>query len=126
MINEHFSKNFSSTWLDNTFYLQSFGNGIIAIISGILGAFVKNYFDSCIYYNNIKKVVAPFDLAAFVLIVGGGLIFYFWEENFGNEKNDVGTNFSESFQVIKSDIKIITLGISQSFFEASMYTFGKK
>jgi MFS transporter, MFS domain-containing protein family, molybdate-anion transporter len=116
MISEHFSRNFSSELLDYTFFLQVFGNGIIAILSGLLGNFVRTFFNSS---------VAPFDAAIIFLIIGVVLIQLNWVENYGSSDQNSGffQNFQDAFIALKNDPKIICLGISQSFFEASMYAF---
>lgn len=114
MICEHFSRGYSEKWLDYTLYIQSFANGITAIISGILGYFTKIVFNS---------FIAPFDLAIILLLVNALFIHKYWNENYGNSNFNHFSNFITAFKTLKNDSKIIYLGISQSFFEASMYCF---
>lgn len=114
MICEHFSRGYSEKWLDYTLYIQSFGNGITAIVAGILGYLTKIVFNS---------FTAPFNLALLLLIMNSIFIKKYWNENFGNSNFNHFANFITAFQTLKKDVKIIYLGISQSFFEAAMYCF---
>eukprot|EP01080_Neovahlkampfia_damariscottae_P005864 gene5864-9692_t len=116
MISEHFGRGYSNELLDYTFYLQVFGNGIIAILAGLLGTFVKTLFES---------TIAPFDSAILFLLTGIILIQIYWTENYGDSESDssILQGFQDGFYAMKNDPKIIFLGISQSFFEAAMYAF---
>jgi hypothetical protein len=82
MIKEHYARSYTDEQLDYTFYLQYFGNGLVAIAAGLIG-------------------------------------------NYGSQTESTGmfSNFSNAFIDMKNDWKIICLGISQSLFEGSMYTF---
>ncbi|KAF0979844.1 hypothetical protein FDP41_000997 [Naegleria fowleri] len=116
MVYEHFNRyNFSSSWIGDTFYKQTFSNGIIAIVAGFVSNLLYNLFN--------KSAVAPFDAAILCLVIGGGLILYYWEENYGDRTGDYAKNFSEGFKVIRSDLRVLCVAISQSFFEAAMYIF---
>jgi hypothetical protein len=79
--------------------------------------------------------VAPFDTAAGVLLVGGAIIMFTWEENYGgNAGNSATSTASEdssdhtsqlwkAYRLIMSDRKIFLLGAMQALFEGSMYCF---
>jgi MFS family permease len=114
MIYEHFHRGFADDWLDYTFYLQVFGNGLIAIGAGLLGSFVKSTFDS---YG------APFITAVGFLIVALVGIVVMWSENYGNQSGNATANFIQAFKTIQTDFKCFCLGVAQSLFEAAMYTF---
>jgi hypothetical protein len=114
MINEHFEKGYSNDWLDYTFYIQVFGNGVVAILSGLVGYFVRNLFDS---------YVAPFDCAIILLVIGTLLVYKNWNENYGNTTGSINKNFLEAFHVVRQNYTVLSLGIAQSFFEGAMYTF---
>lgn len=69
--------------------------------------------------------VAPFDAAALVLLVGGAIVISSWSENFGDpsDKGSLGETLQKAAKAIYADPKITLLGIMQSLFEGSMYTF---
>ena len=71
MIYEHNNAKFDPSWIGDTFYQQTFANGIIAILSG----FVSNFL-----YDIIGSPVAPFDckfLIVKLLIIYNNLILLF-------------------------------------------------
>lgn len=57
------------------------GNGLIAIVAGLLGHGLVETFD--------LGPVAPFDAAAVTLLVGGAIIMATWSENFGDPSDKV-------------------------------------
>jgi hypothetical protein len=116
MIKEHYARSYTDEQLDYTFYLQYFGNGLVAIAAGLIGNFV---------HYLTKSYVAPFDASIFFLTIGTYVVFAYWNENYGSQTESTGmfSNFSNAFIDMKNDWKIICLGISQSLFEGSMYTF---
>lgn len=67
--------------------------------------------------------VAPFGLAIIPLALCGLLVTYGWRENYGDAKLDAITGLGNAWEVIRSDPKVLLLGIAQSAFEGSMYTF---
>eukprot|EP01103_Thecamoeba_quadrilineata_P021612 TRINITY_DN9994_c0_g1_i1.p1 TRINITY_DN9994_c0_g1~~TRINITY_DN9994_c0_g1_i1.p1 ORF type:complete len:439 (+),score=64.06 TRINITY_DN9994_c0_g1_i1:40-1356(+) len=113
MICQHHKNNFDSSWLSGTFSMAIFGNGFIAILSGIVANFMKDSFG----------FVAPFDTSLFLLICGTIVIYMTWEENFGNSSIDVSSTINNGYQALFQDRKIILLGLIQSLFEGSMFTF---
>ncbi|EFC48142.1 DUF791 domain-containing protein [Naegleria gruberi] len=114
MIYEHNNAKFDPSWIGDTFYQQTFANGIIAILSG----FVSNFL-----YDIIGSPVAPFDCAIIFLVIGGAIIYYNWNENYGDTTGDWKKNFIRGYEVIRTDKKVLCVAISQSFFEAAMYIF---
>lgn len=66
---------------------------------------------------------APFDVALGVLTIMCVLIVFTWPENFGDAKADFGQSFREAYKSIVGDNKVLCLGLIQSLFEGSMYTF---
>jgi hypothetical protein len=67
--------------------------------------------------------MAPFGLAIVPLALCGLLVTYGWKENYGDAKLDVFSGLGNAWQVIRSDPRVMYLGIAQSAFEGSMYTF---
>jgi len=114
MVAEHFKRGYDEQWLSYTFYIQSFGNSIVAIMSGLVASYVTQLFDA---------MTAPFDTAIVLLFIGGIVIFLTWGENYGNSSVEWRQIFIEALHVLKSDLKVSCLGISQSMFESAMYIF---
>ena len=61
----------------HTRFLQmTFGNGVVAIVAGVLASFASNF-----------GVVAPFDLSLVCLIAGTAIIYTTWKENYGDKNS---------------------------------------
>ncbi|CAA2994649.1 molybdate-anion transporter-like [Olea europaea subsp. europaea] len=118
LVAEHFKRNFDQQWLSLTFSKAIFfGNGLVAIISGLFGNLLVDTFS--------LGPVSPFDAAACFLAVGMAIILSSWSENYGDpsENKDLLAQFKGAAVAIASDEKIALLGAIQSLFEGSMYTF---
>jgi len=113
MITEHKARGFSPDLLSETFDIATFGNGIVAIIAGLVASAVANYFG----------YVAPFMISLVLLIIGSIVVALSWNENYGDSTVDVSGTFFNTIASMKNDIKIPMLGLVQSLFEAAMYTF---
>lgn len=93
MISEHSKRSFPESSLNQMFYIQVLGNGLVAIASGVLASTVTDYF---------KTMTAPFDAAIVFLIIGGILIFFTWNENYGNAQVDWRSNFTNGIASLKN------------------------
>jgi MFS transporter, MFS domain-containing protein family, molybdate-anion transporter len=113
MVSEHNARGFSPSLLSGTFSMATFGNGIIAIVAGLVASFLADSYG----------FVAPFMLSLAVLVCGGVLVALTWSENYGDATQDVSGTFGKAIQDMKSDPRIPLLGTITSLFEASMYTF---
>ena len=51
------------------------------------------------------------------------VLTFTWRENYGDQKAHITQSFIEAWKSIKNDRKIMCLGLIQSMFEGSMYTF---
>lgn len=79
LVSEHLRRGYEPQWLSGTFSQAVFlGNGLIAILSGLLA--------NTLVGNAGLPLTAPFDAAALALAVGGALIWYTWEENYGGRQ----------------------------------------
>lgn len=90
-------KGFEQQWLSVTFSKAIFfGNGLVAILSGLLGNFLVDTFG--------LGAVAPFDAASCFLIIGMIIILTSWGENFGDssENKDLLTQFKGAAVAIAS------------------------
>jgi len=113
MVYEHNKRGYSSQGLSQTFAYSTFGNGVVAIISGVVATPIADNYG----------YVAPFMVALALLLIGSAVVSMLWTENYGNANIDVAETFGNALSTIRSDYKIAILGMVQSLFEASMYTF---
>ncbi len=115
MVCEHNKQGFDSSSLGNTFSYATFGNGLSAVIAGL----VANSAASTYGY------VAPFVVAIAPLTVVALTVSSTWSENYGSQASNssVLSSLQKGFQLIKNDSKIAALGLAQSCFEGAMYTF---
>jgi len=113
MIASHFKNGFSDEQLGDTFTKAYFGNSIVAIAAGVIGGFAADNFG----------LVAPFDVSMIMLIAGSSVVWATWSENYGDTKVDVTAGMATAWSHLTNDKKIWMVGISQSLFEGSMYTF---
>jgi len=113
MVAEHNNNGFNPGLLGDTFSLATFGNGVVAIVAGLIASFVADKFG----------YVAPFMVSFGFLVLSAVLVFGSWKENYGDSTVDVSNTFTNAITAMKNDIKIPILGMIQSLFEAAMYTF---
>jgi len=76
MVCEHNQKGFEEGLLSETFSWATWGNGLVAILSGILANSAVDSFG----------VVAPFMVAVGMFTTAAGVIAIYWDENFGQTK----------------------------------------
>uniref|UniRef100_A0A0G4I4A9 Molybdate-anion transporter n=1 Tax=Chromera velia CCMP2878 TaxID=1169474 RepID=A0A0G4I4A9_9ALVE len=121
MVHEHHHRNFPEKDLGDTFAKGNTINGAMAIIAGLIASFVVAKFGT----------VAPFDLSIVVLVLAGVAITIKWTENYGkatasssgNSGDSMLKELTESFSLMLERPEIPLVGLMQSFFEGSMYTF---
>ncbi|CAJ0603253.1 unnamed protein product [Cylicocyclus nassatus] len=113
LVYENNKRGFSENALATVFSHAALLNGIIAILSGLAAQAAANAFG----------YVAPFDLSLIVLVVMSVFVFTTWTENYGDEKAPVKETFIKAFHTIRTDVNVLCLGLVQSLFEGSMYTF---
>lgn len=90
-----------------------FGNSVVAILAGVIAQLVANTFG----------YVAPFDTSLLVLALMVFLIIMNWSENFGDSQAHLKQSFLTAAAAIRTDKKVLFLGLIQSLFEGSMYVF---
>ena len=113
MVCEHAKSGFEPAWLGQTFSYATFGNGLVAVVAGLVANSAADTYG----------FVAPFVLALLPLTVVAGMVSLTWTENYGNEQLDLCASLIKGFQLIQSDSRIAALGAGQSCFEGAMYTF---
>uniref|UniRef100_A0A7S2JQG3 Molybdate-anion transporter n=1 Tax=Cyanoptyche gloeocystis TaxID=77922 RepID=A0A7S2JQG3_9EUKA len=113
MIYEHNKMQFPPELISNTFSVATFGNGVVAIVSGLVASFVAEKFG----------YVAPFDVAVALLILVVIVVSATWSENYGDQRHQMSTSFATAWRYLINDPKIWMLGAIQSLFEGAMYIF---
>ena len=113
MVCEHQKQGFDSALLGSTFSNAIFGNGLVAVGAG----FVANAAASSYGY------IAPFLVAILPLVTVAFLVATTWSENYGNQSANMLSSLRQGLELIQNDSRICALGLAQSCFEGSMYTF---
>ncbi|CAH3041070.1 unnamed protein product, partial [Porites lobata] len=113
VICEHDKRGFSKDLLSDLFSNAALGNSLVAIFAGLVAQAVATQFG----------FIAPFSLALLLLIAVSGLICCLWTENYGDIGADVKISLIQGIQVVQNDPKVFCLGLIQSLFEGSMYSF---
>mmetsp|Transcript_27907 Transcript_27907/g.64849 ORF Transcript_27907/g.64849 Transcript_27907/m.64849 type:complete len:454 (-) Transcript_27907:99-1460(-) len=126
MVSEHRALGFPEEWLADSFSWGSFGNGLAAIAAGILAQVCAD----------ARGEIGPFQAAIFFTIVAIPLVWR-WRENHGTDGGSGGaggelaegedrltaTLGAKGFALIVRDRKVLLVGLVNSFFEGSMYSF---
>mmetsp|Transcript_6065 Transcript_6065/g.7447 ORF Transcript_6065/g.7447 Transcript_6065/m.7447 type:complete len:343 (+) Transcript_6065:2-1030(+) len=112
MVTEHRARGFPEAWLAETHGLASTGNGIVAVIAGVLAQVSADAWGD----------IGPFRLAIFLTVLCLGFVMS-WTENYGKQDTIENSAFSVAFAEIKNNRPIFLLGAIQAFFEGSMFTF---
>lgn len=115
MVCEHNRNGFDSALLADTFARQTFGNGVVAVIAGLVANTAADAFG----------YVAPFMISIVPLVLLAVLAGSTWSENYGNSTLGVGylTSLGNAFELIRSDARLAALGMAQSCYEGALYTF---
>lgn len=113
MVCEHNRLGFDEVQLGDTFSYATFGNGLAAVIAGLMANTAAESYG----------YVAPFIVAIAPLVSVALLVAFTWTENYGNQNQNMMGSFSKAFELLKHDSKICTLAVAQSCFEGAMYTF---
>uniref|UniRef100_A0A1I8H276 Molybdate transporter 2 homolog n=1 Tax=Macrostomum lignano TaxID=282301 RepID=A0A1I8H276_9PLAT len=73
--------------------------------------------------NTLFGFVAPFDMALIILVIMTVIVWLKWPENYGDASADLKKNFSDALTTVRTDRRVLCLGVVQSLFEGSMYCF---
>lgn len=129
---EHANGDYADSVISTIFSYAAFGNSIVAILCGTLAQRVVERFpmpgDPLSSGFRWGGYTTPFDMASLVLVIGGSMIFYKWDENYGSAKNaskkaDKLTERLAQIWNLPDRNLIILCGAVQSLFEGSMYAF---
>jgi MFS family permease len=113
MVCEHNKQGYDGTLLGDTFSYATFGNGLVAVIAGLVANTAAH----------ATGYVAPFVVAIIPLLIVAILVSSTWTENYGNQQQNMLGSLYKGFDLIRRDLRIAALGLSQSCFEGAMYTF---
>lgn len=113
MVCEHSKKGFDPSLLGDTFSYATLGNGFVAVVAGLVANSAASSYG---FY-------APFVVAILPLAVVAIMVFATWQENYGNQQQNMMSSLIKGFDLIRSDSRIAALGMGQSCFEGAMYTF---
>ena len=96
-----------------TFSKMVFGNGLVAIAAGTIGAVVADGYGK----------VAPFDVAIVSLIVAFILILFTWTENHGKIDESSASSIKLGLLECWQNTSLLWAGLVQASFESAMYIF---
>ncbi|XP_078381242.1 molybdate-anion transporter-like isoform X1 [Oculina patagonica] len=114
VICEHDKRGFSKSLLTDLFSNAVLGNSLVAIFAGLVAQVVATQYG----------FIAPFSLSLLLLVVTSGIICCTWTENYGDISGNVKlSSVLQGIQVLRQDPKVLCLGLIQSLFEGSMYSF---
>ncbi|EFI26999.1 major facilitator superfamily transporter domain-containing protein 5 [Coprinopsis cinerea okayama7 len=118
------SMKISSGDLSSIMGRASLVNGLVATTAGVISQWLVE--------RTSAKFVAPFLTSAGLLVVAWVLIRGLWGENYGGSGTVAGRGSVDLFQlrklgeawhVVRTDPLLLTLGLTQTCFEGSMYLF---
>jgi MFS family permease len=112
MVTEHRAKGFPEEWLASTHGLASTGNGLVAVLAGVLAQFASDAFGD----------IGPFRLAIALTVACLALLLP-WGENYGTQDTAEATSFSLAWGDVWTKTPVLLLGCIQALFEGAMYTF---
>ncbi|KAG9415361.1 hypothetical protein AC1031_008803 [Aphanomyces cochlioides] len=118
MVTEHRRRKFHESLLPSTFALASEGNGLVAILAGLVAQVAADAFGD----------IAPFQLAVVATIVAAIWILQ-WPSDEPPSHSAAPSSSSSSSPTsyrIEWSWRIVHVGLAYSLFEGAMYIFGNK
>lgn len=103
MVCEHHKQGFDASLIGDTFSYATFGNGLIAVVAGLVANYAADYYG----------FVAPFVVALLPLGAVALLVSATWPENYGNQQSDMFASLVSGFNLVKRDKRIAALAIAQ-------------
>lgn len=111
MVAEHHARGFPEALLTGTFSRATLGNGVVAVLAGIVAQFAASNFG----------YAAPFLVAVPCLSVAA-LLMTPWRENYGDQSSGrVWQSLVDGFEAVRSDRGLLALGACEAVFEACIY-----
>lgn len=118
MTTEHRHRGFPEAWLARTYSDTSIGNGIMAVLAGIVAQVLEDRLGH----------IGPFQGAVALTALALALILR-WPENYGevhqgdHSKSSLYHQFTEGWKVTLTDSHVWRIGMTQALSEGAMYTF---
>jgi len=114
MVSSHREKGFKEEWLAETFSMCSVGNGVVAILAGLISQVMADWMGD----------IGPFRLAVALSFGVGVVIAATWEENYGDQSGDASTTGGiAAVRSIVAKPEIFLVGAIQAIFQGAMFTF---
>ncbi|ESL05096.1 hypothetical protein TRSC58_07293 [Trypanosoma rangeli SC58] len=114
MISEHRTCGYDTAWLGETFSLMMVGNGLIAVLSGLVAWWVADTFN---------HPVASFDVSAGLLVLCFIMVFVRWPENYGAPQTNLWQKMVFAAAAVCEDTRILLAGVQQALFEGAVCAF---
>ncbi|KAF0697799.1 Aste57867_11542 [Aphanomyces stellatus] len=111
MVAEHRRRKFPEPLLASTFALASEGNGLIAIVAGLVAQVAAD----------VAGDIAPFQLAIAATVVAAGLIVHYWPTDDIKSTEAAAAAAPSPSRVWTWNV--VAVGLSYSLFEGAMYIF---
>mmetsp|Transcript_62477 Transcript_62477/g.141258 ORF Transcript_62477/g.141258 Transcript_62477/m.141258 type:complete len:502 (+) Transcript_62477:100-1605(+) len=112
MVTEHRKRGFPEEWLATTHGLCSTGNGLVAVLAGVVAQLASDAWGD----------IGPFRLA--VMLSGLCLLVVVtWPENHGTQDTAEASAYSLAVKDIRTKTPVWLLGVIQSLYEGAMFTF---
>jgi len=116
MTTQHRRNGFPESWLERTYAETSIGNGVMAVLAGIVAQLLEDQLGQIGPFQGAVALTA----LALVFILG-------WEENYGEtdkgETSSLYQQFTQGWKATYTDSKIWRIGLTQAMSEGAMYTF---
>lgn len=116
MTTQHRKKGFPEEWLSRVYSVASIGNGVTAILAGIVSQILE---DSLGHIGPFQGAIALTVLALIMILP--------WEENYGESSNNAESSlfsqFAQGWKTTFSHPQIWKIGLVQALSEGAMYTF---
>eukprot|EP00667_Euglena_gracilis_P010916 EG_transcript_11126 len=114
MVTEHRRRGFPEAWLSSTFALASCGNGLVAVMAGLVAQVAADLFGD----------IGPFKLAIALTVVALLMVLR-WPENYSTNVDaaHLSAGAKAAWRCIRADRKVLLLGLSSALYEGATYTF---
>lgn len=119
MVTRHRELGFPEAWLEDTFSLMAAGNGICAIVAGVVAQAAADRLGD----------IGPFQ-AAIVLTALALLLVLPWPENRAAPRREEGgeeaagaSSLARAWAAARADRAVVLLGLSQAVFDGATFTF---
>ena len=96
MVKEHNSRGFHPDLLSDTFGKATLGNGVVAVLAGLIASFAADRFG----------YVAPFLVCLLPLFCVGVIVKRTWNENYGDQESGASASLGNAISVLSKGERI--------------------